>query len=218
MSDESQKLFGLIILLPFLEILNYLSNYYYSEIKEIINTKNNDDYIDENQNDISKSINDAENKNKNIKNLYIYYVIFYIIIQEMFIMANQNSFSLMKYSFGFEIDKVQQQKALYILKFLKPFFGNFSYYRYSLIILGFYLEKEIYDNNEKNYSLDFIIRKILINFGINTDTIYLFYQMLITINDKYLVDLLIHLIVNFSLFIFDYIGFGLIKFCHKIFS
>ena len=70
-----------------------------------------------NSEEISYSIrdmNDKKNKDKDMPNINIYYIIFFIIIQDMFIMANQNAFALMKNSFGFEIDKVQQSKVLHI--------------------------------------------------------------------------------------------------------
>ena len=109
----------------------------------------------------------------------------------MFIISNQVSFSFMKNSFGFDIDKTQQSKSLYILKFLSPFFGNVSFYGFSLIILGFYLEKGIYERNgkTKDFSLNFILRKILLNIRIDIDILFAFYQMLININDKLLIEL-----------------------------
>ena len=137
----------------------------------------------------------------------------------MFIISNQASFALMKNSFGFDIDKTQQSKSLYILTFLRPFFGNVSFYRYSLIILGFYLDKGIYERNGniKDFSLNFTLRKILLNIRLDIDILLVFYQMLIKINDKLLIELFIYFMINFSLFIFDYIGFALIKLNMKIF-
>ena len=70
-SDESQKLFGLIILLPFLELLNYLSNFFYSEINKIIFK-----YNDLNEASFDEIINSLRNNNskedKNKKNLYYF--------------------------------------------------------------------------------------------------------------------------------------------------
>jgi len=195
-SDEGQKLFGLIILLPFLEILSYLSEYFNSKIDEIVHKK----------------------ENNNFDNLYIFYFIYYLMIQEMFIIANQYAFALMKNSFGLETDKVQQVKALYVLKFLQPIFGKVTSYRFTLIILGFYLEKNFYDKNgnNKDYSLDFILRKLILGLRIDLDILYIFYQMLININDRLFVDLYIYFFVNASLFVLDYVGFWINKLSKKI--
>ncbi len=218
-SDESQKLFGLIILLPFLELLNYLSDFFYLEINKIKYKFN--DFDERSLDEITNSLRNSNCKeDKNKKNLYIYYFIFYLFTQDMFIISNQASFALMKNSFGFDIDKTQQSKSLYILTFLRPFFGNVSFYRYSLIILGFYLDKGIYERNGniKDFSLNFTLRKILLNIRLDIDILLVFYQMLIKVNDKLLIELFIYFMINFSLFIFDFIGFCLIILNRKIFK
>ena len=140
------------------------------------------------------------------------------MIQEMFIIANQTAFALMKNSFGLETDKVQQVKALYVLKFLQPIFGKATRYRFTLIILGFYLEKNFYDKNgnNKDYSLDFILRKLILGLRIDLDILYIFYQMFINKNDRLFVDLYIYFFVNASLFFLDYLGFWINKLSKKI--
>ena len=216
-SDEGQKLFGLVILLPYLEILNYLSEHFNSKIDEIIHKKEKNNF--DSTNSELNSINDIHSDRKNNNNnLYIFYFIYYLMIQEMFIIANQTAFALMKNSFGLETDKVQQVKALYVLKFLQPIFGKATRYRFTLIILGFYLEKNFYDKNgnNKDYSLDFILRKLILGLRIDLDILYIFYQMLININDRLFVDLYIYFYVNASLFVLDYVGFWINKLSKKI--
>ena len=216
-SDEGQKLFGLVILLPFLEILSYLSDYFNSKIDEIIHKKQKNNF--DSTNSELNSINDASTDRKNSnKNLYIFYFIYYLMIQEMFIIGNQSAFALLKNSFGLDSDKVQQVKVLYVLKFLSPIFGKVVRYRFSLIILGFYLEKNFYDKNgnNKDYSLGFILRKLILGLRIDLDILYIFYQMLININDRLFIDLYIYFFVNASLFVLDYIGFWINKLSKKI--
>ena len=50
-------------------------------------------------------------------------------------------------------------------------------YRYTLIILGFYLENNVYDKdkNKKNFSLDFFVRKLILGLRIDLDILYVFY-------------------------------------------
>mgnify|MGYP002624344523 CR=1 FL=1 len=216
-SDEGQKLFGFVILLPFLELLNYLSDYFNSKIDEIIHQKEAKNF--DSTNSELNSINDINaDRKKNNNNLYTYYFIFYLLIQEMFIIANQSAFALVKNSFGLETDNVQKARVLYVLKFLQPIFGKVSRYRFTLIILGFYLTKNFYDKNgnNKDYSLDFLVRKLILGLRIDLDILYIFYQMLININDRLFVDLYIYFFVNASLFILDYIGFWLNKLSKKI--
>lgn len=218
---KHKKLFGLIILLPFLELLNYLSEFFYLEINKIKYKYKFNDFDERSLDEITNSSrNNKSEEKKNKNNLFIYYFIFYLFTQDMFIISNQASFALMKKSFGFDIDKTQQSKSLYILTFLRPFFGNVSFYRYSLIILGFYLDKGIYERNGniKDFSLNFTLRKILLNIRLDIDILFVFYQMLIKLNDKLLIELFIYFMINFSLFIIDFIGFGLILLNRKIFK
>lgn len=213
-SEESQRLYGLIIFLPFLEFFNYLSNNYYSKLNDIIYKNKNFNLDDERSEDSSNTnanneIQNEEKKNKKQHNYYLFYFFFYITIQDMFLIANQSAFALMKYSYGLEIDSQQKNKFIYVLKFLKTVLLNTSKYKYMFIVLGFFLEKGIYDKyNNQQYSLDFLIRKIMLAFRINLDLIYFFYEMLIQVNNKIFTDLLVYCVVNMSLFLLDYIGFG----------
>jgi len=91
-------------------------------------------------------------------------------------------------------------------------------YRYTLIILGFYLENNVYDKdkNKKNFSLDFFVRKLILGLRIDLDILYVFYQTLININDRLFIDLYTYSFVNISLFILDYFGFLIYKISQKI--
>ena len=138
-------------------------------------------------------------------------------MQDMFLVANQSAFALMKYSYGLETDSPQKNKFVYVLKFLKVVLLNVSKYKYMFIVLGFFLEKGIYDKyNNQQYSLDFLIRKIILAFRINLDLIYFFYIMLVEVNDQIFIDLFVYCIANISLFLLDYIGFGFTKLGMKI--
>ena len=136
----------------------------------------------------------------------------------MLIIINLSSFVMMQNSLGLELDYIQQGKVLYVLKFLKLFFGLMTKYRYTLIILGFYLENNVYDKvkNKKDFSLDFFVRKLILGLRIDLDILYVFYQTLININDRLFIDLYTYSFVNISLFILDYFGFLIYKISQKI--
>ena len=57
----------------------------------------------------------------------------------MFIISNQSAFALLKNAFGLESDNVQGIKFLKVLNFLKPVFGSVTRFRFSLMILAYYL-------------------------------------------------------------------------------
>ena len=221
-SEETQKLYGLIIFLPFLEIFNYLSNDYHSKLNDIIYKNKNFNLEevrseDSSNTNVNNEIQNEEKKNKKQHNYYLFYFFFYITMQDMFLVANQSAFALMKYSYGLETDSPQKNKFVYVLKFLKVVLLNVSKYKYMFIVLGFFLEKGIYDKyNNQQYSLDFLIRKIILAFRINLDLIYFFYIMLVEVNDQIFIDLFVYCIANISLFVLDYIGFGFTKLGMKI--
>ena len=210
LTDESQRAFCLIILFPFLQILDYLSKDFYNKM----NKKQNMDLDDTKSDDTSNSSQNNVNINKSKKNnnYYLFYFLFYIVIQDMFLLANISGFALLKNSFGLELYKPQEAKAIYELKFIKDIISNGAKYIYNLIVLGLFLEKGIYDKDfSRNYSCDFLVRKIMLGFRINLDVIFLFYQMLIKFNDRLFVDLFTYCLLNISLYLFDFLGFGLTK-------
>ena len=191
LSDESEKFLGIIFII-FLDVLEYLSDYFYMEIKKISN-KNKDI------------------KNYNEQNLLFHFYIYYIIIQHMFLVSNEITFSTAKYSFGFESDRLQRIKAVNISKKLSSLISNISKYRFNLIIMGFFMKKEVkYNNNGKSlFSLDFMARKILLGLRIGSYIYYLLAQILIYKKDELFPDLFVFGMVNFSLYISDYLFSGI---------
>ena len=190
-SDESEKFLG-IIFIVFLDVLEYLSDYFYMEIKEISNR--------------NKDI-----KNYNEQNLLIHYYIYYIIIQDMFLVSNEITFATAKYSFGFESDKLQGIKAVNISKILTKIIADISKYRYNFIILGFFVKKEVKNNykDKSLFSLDFMARKIILGLRIGLYIYYLFAQILINMKDELYPDLFVFSLVNFSLYLLDYLFSGI---------
>ena len=169
-----------------------MENYFYKEIKEI-SRKNK--YI----------------KNYNEQNLLIHYYIYYIIIQDMFLISNEITFATTKYSFGFESDKPQGVKAANISKNLYRLIMNIAKYRYNFIIMGFFMKKEVKnDYKDKNiFSIDFMARKVILGMRIGLYIHYLFSQILIYMKDELFSDLFVYGLVNFSLYIFDYFFSGI---------
>ena len=190
-SDESEKLIG-IIFIVFLDVLEYLSNYFYILMKEI-------------------SEKNKEIKDYNEQNLLVHYYIYYIIIQDMFILSNEITFVTDKFSLGFETDKLQGAKAANISKILYRFFAHVSKYKYNFIVLGYFLKKDVCDNNSdrSKFSLDFMARKILLGIRMGIFIYYLCAQILIYMKDELFSELFAFCLLNFSLYFMDYILSGI---------
>ena len=190
MSEESEKLLG-IIFIVFLDALEYLSNKFYNEIKEI-------------------SQKNRKIKVYNEQNLLIHYYIYYIIIQDMFIVANEITFATDKYSFGFESDKFQGAKGANISKILFRLLTKLSKYKYNFIVLGFFMKKEVKNNykDKCKFSLDFLARKIILGLRIGLFISYLFAQILFYMRDE-LSLIYLFSAFNFCMYICDYLFSGI---------
>ena len=88
---------------------------------------------------------------------------------------------------------------------------NIAKYRYNFIIMGFFMKKEVKnDYKDKNiFSLDFMARKVILGMRIGLYIHYLFSQILIYMKDELFSDLFVYGLVNFSLYIFDYLFSGI---------
>ena len=196
-SDESEKFLGLIFI-AFLEVLECLSDFFYEQIK-----------------DISKKNMGIKNYNEQFS--LINYYIYYIIIQDMFIISNEITFTTEKYSFGFQIDKLQGAKGANISNFLYKLLAHISKYKYNFIILGFFMKKEIINNYTKKsiFSLDFMARKVLLGLRMGIYIYYLFAQILIYMRNELFPDLLIFSLVHFTLYILDNLWSGIGYFINR---
>jgi len=195
-SDESEKLIG-IIFMVFLEVLDYLSNDFYTQMKEI-------------------SEKNKEIKDYNEQNLLVHYYIYYIIIQDMFILSNEITFVTDKFSLGFETDRLQGAKGANISKIIYKIFAGMSKYKYNFIVLGYFLKKDVRDNNNERskYSIDFMARKILLGIKMGIFIFYLCSQILIYMKDELFPELFAYCFLNFSLYFMDYI-LSAIGYCIK---
>ena len=160
-------------------------------------------------------------KNKEIKdyneqNLLVHYYIYYIIIQDMFILSNEITFVTDKFSLGFETDRLQGAKGANISKIIYKIFAGMSKYKYNFIVLGYFLKKDVRDNNNERskYSIDFMARKILLGIKMGIFIFYLCSQILIYMKDELFPELFAYCFLNFSLYFLDYI-LSAIGYCIK---
>ena len=191
LSEESEKFIGIIFII-FLDVLDYLSNHFYSQIKEILRKE-------------------SEIKNYNEQNLLIHYYIYYIIIQDMYFISNEITFALSFHSFGFGTDKLQGAKGASISKFLSILFSNISKYKLNFIVLAFFSVKEKHNKRRDNnkFAMDFMARKIILGLRLGIYFYYLFSQILIYLKDELFSDLFVYGILNISLYLLDYLFSGI---------
>ena len=198
LSDESEKIFIFLSLIIF-EFTEYINNYLYINIFNMKSDKKNLDLtiIEDN-----KTIND--------KNISLLSFIFYIIIQKTLISMNQLLFLLIIHSYDFNSSKQQKQK---FIKFISSFLPNMATfianYKFSFIIIGYFLEKNFItkkDNrNTIEFSIYFMIKRIIINLRLNDSVILLIFHSLINIKEEESLEFYSYYLVDFILFAFDYL-------------
>ena len=197
--EESEKIF-FIFLLQFLKLIEHLNNYFYRKLIDFYYIINNLANLTE----FSIVIKSGTNKNNNKKN-YIYMVslIYYILIQMLFIYINNVSFLLLKRSYDPTPSSIPTRKSengfLHILLFIGSLFKN------SLVIVGYMLMKtNFYEFMRKNeLFLMGAIPRVILFIKINFAVIFFLYQFFIRFNDIIFIRNVIFSIVDISLFIID---------------
>ena len=198
-SEESERIY-IFLCLIFFEYSEYINNYFY------LNTFNEKDSSN-NQSLLLKNTNTNNNKNKDKKNISIYLYIYFIISQKLILIINHIFYLLIQHSYSTNSAKTQQQKFIKISSICGIMIAFISKYRFSFIIVGYLLNKNFIDKNtEKNeFSLFFIIQKIILYLRLNYAGIFLFYNLLIKIRDEEFLQMIDYYLVDFSIIFFDYL-------------
>ena len=84
-----------------------------------------------------------------------------------------------------------------------------SNFKFSFITIGYFLEKNFYTkkNNKKiiEFSIYFILKRIIINLRLNNSVILLIFNSLIKMKEEELLEFYSYFLVDFILFFFDYL-------------
>ena len=189
LSDESEKIY-LFISLIFYEYSEYIVKYLYKNI-------NSKDFV---------LLSTKNTKNNDIALLTTK---FYIIIQKMFLNMNQLFFLLIVHSYDFNSSHNQQQKFLKTSIVFQSIIAYISNFKFSFLTTAYFFEKNFIkkESNEKriDFSLSFILKRIIVNLRMNNSAILLIYHSLIKIREETLWDFCAYYLGDFIFFLFDYI-------------
>ena len=187
-SEESERVYIFICLL-FFEYSEYIHNYFYKN------------FVNKNHSSKNKSLNNTNN------NISICFCIYFIISQKIILIINHLFYLLIQHSYSTNSARTQQQKFIYISQELSIIVPFITKYRFSFILAGFLLKKNFYDINKvKNeFSMYFIIQKIIFYLRLNYVIIFLFYNLLINIKDEEFLYFIDYYFVDFFIIIFDYL-------------
>ena len=184
LSDESEKII-IFISLVFFEVTEYMKHYLYLN------------YLNGNKT--------AKNKNKNITCIA---VICYVIIQKITLGMNQMLFLLVIHSYDFNSSKQQKQKFIKISSLLSSIATFIANYKFSFVVAVYFIEKKYLEKKEEkkeiNFSLIFILKRIIINLRLNNTTLFLIFNYLIKMKEEEAMEFISYFLVDFILFVFDY--------------
>ena len=191
LSEESEKIY-IFLSLIFFEFSEFMNNFIY---KAIFTIKNDIDIDKDNQ----------LIKNKNFS-LIIY--IFYIIIQKTIIIMNQLFYILIIHSYDLNTARQQQEKFIRISGSLGIIFSYVSNFKFSFITLAYYFEKIFFEtkNNKKiiNFSIFFILKKIIVNLRLNNSTVLIIFHLLIKKKAEQTLDFYSYYLEDLIFFFFDH--------------
>ena len=202
LSDESEKIYVFLSLI-FFELSEYMNKFLHLNFFNIIHERNDSN--------LSSGINTNNSSNKGFKkkNVSLFSFIFYIIIQKITINMNQLLFLLIVHSYDMNTSKQQKQKFMRISSFLEKWITTITNYKFSFITAVYIIEKNFYKiNNNKieiRFSLFFILKRIIINLRLNNSINLFIFQSLIIIKEEESFGLFSYYLIDFMLFLFDYL-------------
>ena len=205
LSDESEKIYVFLSLI-FFELSEYMNKFLYLNFFNIKHDRN-DSNLSSGIN--TNNTNNDNNKEFKTKNVSLLSFIFYIIIQKITINMNQLLFLLIVHSYDLNTSKQQKQKFMRISSFLEKWITTITNYKFSFITAVYIIEKNFYkikDNKiEIRFSLFFMLKRIIINLRLNNSINLFIFQSLITIKEEESFGLFSYYLIDFMLFLFDYL-------------
>ena len=191
LSDETEKIY-LFISLIFFEFSSYMIKYLN---RNIFNKANNKTDLD---------IPLKENK----KVVYIS-IIFYITIQKITITTNHLFFLLILHSYDINSCKQQQQKFIKISPNLALIISYIVNFKFSFLTSAYYFEKNFFkkENNKRivEFSLFFIVKRIIVNVRMNYSAIIIIANSLMHIKEEQLWDFCAYYLEEIIFFLLDYL-------------
>ena len=235
LSDESERIFLILLLLPSIEYFFYLSDYFYIKLVEILYFPYNQifpssvvvnfEYENIQADKPNKKNNLNGGKNTDIKNetdkinKYIISFIFFIFAENSIIHINHCTFLLTQHSYEFSFSNKQNQKIIFanFLKVLVEYFGKF---KFSFVTAGFIISRRnlLFNEKIKNYSIIYTIPRVLLFLKINLDLIFFSSFTFKEVNNDVFVNLVILSIIDLIIVLIDFLELIISKIIYHLYK
>ena len=223
LTDESERIYFLLFLIPTLEYFDYLADFFYKKMICIMlyPIENNNDKC---PNTVIINLNKKEIDNKDNKKMYKKYdeyissCIFFILAHNTFIHLNHVIFLLTQRNYEPIFPSRQKQKTIYNrgLTLLVKYVGK---YKFSFAIIGYIMSRRNLLINKKlnNYSFVFTFPRILLFLRNNFDLIFFSSFTLINVDNDIFIHLLILFHIDLIMIVVDMIGLMISKLSYLIY-
>ena len=227
LSDESERLYLILLFIPFLEYFDYLADFFYTKIIDIVFFPDKHNYplstrlnLDNTQNS-SNFLTNTNSKKKTTKpvDIYISSYIFFILAHNTILHLNHIIFLLTQRSYEYCFSTRQSQKVIFA-SFLKDLVNYVGKYKFSFVVIGFIVTRRqlIINKKLKNFTIVYTFPRILLFVRISFNFILFTAFTLVNVDNDVFIHLEMYCLIDLFLELVDICGLIISKIIYIIYK
>lgn len=227
LSDESERLYLVLLFIPFLEYFDYLADFFYTKIIDIVFFPDKPNYplstrinLDNTQNSSNYLTNTNSMKKKNKPaDIYISSFIFFILAQNSILHLNHIIFLLTQRSYEYCFSTRQGQKVIFA-RFLKSLVDYVGKYKFSFVVIGYIVTRRqlIINKKLKNFTIVYTFPRILLFVRISFNLILFSAFTLVNVDNDVFIHLDMYCFIDLFLEAVDICGLIISKIIYLIYK
>jgi hypothetical protein len=227
LSDESERLYLVLLFIPFLEYFDYLGDYFYTKIIDIVFFPDKNNYplstrlnLDNTQNSSNFLTNtNSMNKATKMTDLYVSSFIFFILAHNTILHLNHIIFLLTQRSYEYCFSTRQDQKVIFA-RFLKSLVDYVGKYKFSFVVIGYIVTRRQLIINKKlnNFTIVYTFPRILLFIRISFNFIIFSAFTLVNVDNDVFIHLEMYCLIDLFLEAVDICGLIISKIIYLIYK
>ena len=227
LSDESERLYLVLLFIPFLEYFDYLGDYFYTKIIDIVFFPDKNNYplstrlnLDNTQNSSNFLTNtNSMNKATKMTDLYVSSFIFFILAHNTIFHLNHIIFLLTQRSYEYCFSTRQNQKVIFA-RFLKSLVDYVGKYKFSFVVIGYIVTRRQLLINKKlnNFTIVYTFPRILLFVRISFNFIIFSAFTLVNVDNDVFIHLDMYCFIDLFLEAVDICGLIISKIIYLIYK
>jgi hypothetical protein len=227
LSDESERLYLVLLFIPFLEYFDYLADYFYTKIIDAVffpdrhnyplSTRLNLEYSQNSSNFLTNT--NSMKKTTKLADIYISSFIFFILAQNTILHLNHIIFLLTQRSYEYCFSIRQGQKVIFA-RFLKSLIDYVGKYKFSFVVIGYIVTRRqlIINKKLKNFTIVYTFPRILLFVRISFNLIIFSSFTLVNVDNYVFIHLEIYCLIDLFLEAVDICGLIISKIIYLIYK